>query len=244
MPEQLALPLLVSPTFQQAPTIYRTRRQPFPGFFYPLPPMFDVGENWRRCHSWPLIWASEWGRIAVQQDHRAAPRMAPRRPNRQGYLVAPIGAKVLHVHHLVADAWHGVKPAGLQVLHGPAGKLDNSPANLRYGTALENFADAVAAGTQERKLSADDVRQMLLALLRGESSRVIAARHGVSTSTADQVLRGEVHRTIAPAYWRRAQWNRHRRRFRDPHRAQLVALERIAAAIQANQEGFRRVSTA
>ncbi len=53
-----------------------------------------------------------------------------------------------YVHVLVAEAFIGAKPQGLQTLHGIRGKLCNEPANLSYGTAKENAADRKRDGTE------------------------------------------------------------------------------------------------
>lgn len=45
------------------------------------------------------------------------------------------------VHCLVAEAFLGPRPEGLEVLHGPGGCLDNRAASLRYGTRDENEVD-------------------------------------------------------------------------------------------------------
>lgn len=210
----------------------RIARRIFPGQSWPFPPMADRGEEWRRCQSWPLTWASSWGRIAVQRTLFDAPRIVARRRDHSGYLAVTLGGSVVQLHRLVADAWHGPKPAGLQVRHLDGDKLNNTPGNLAYGTARDNWDDAARHGVRERKLSADDVRRILLAMYRGETAAGLAPRFNVSVAMVAHVMCGEQHAHIAPHYWRRGQWSRHRRRFRDPHRAQLRALERIAAAIQ------------
>lgn len=51
------------------------------------------------------------------------------------------------VHSLVAAAFLGPRPEGLHVCHGPGGKQDNRPCNLRYGTPMENCADRRRDGT-------------------------------------------------------------------------------------------------
>ncbi len=75
--------------------------------------------------------------------------------------------RVFKVADLVLTAFVGPKPPGLEVLHGAAGKTVNSTANLRYGTKLENAADAKAHGTQAKgerhghaKLSDADVARI------------------------------------------------------------------------------------
>lgn len=47
------------------------------------------------------------------------------------------------VHSLVAEAFLGPKPEGMEVCHGAAGKLDNTPGNLRWDTRGENNRDVV-----------------------------------------------------------------------------------------------------
>jgi hypothetical protein len=51
-----------------------------------------------------------------------------------------------HVHVLVAEAFHGLRPEGLQVRHLDGVKTNNAARNLRYGTPAENAQDAVRHG--------------------------------------------------------------------------------------------------
>jgi hypothetical protein len=65
--------------------------------------------------------------------------------NRHGYLLVATSKegieKTLVVHRLVAAAWLGPCPDGCEVLHGEAGKADNSVANLSYGIHAQNCLD-------------------------------------------------------------------------------------------------------
>ena len=54
------------------------------------------------------------------------------------------------VHVLVALAWIGPRPEGMETRHGENGKLDNSLANLCYGTPEENVADKIRDGVTNR----------------------------------------------------------------------------------------------
>ena len=51
------------------------------------------------------------------------------------------------VHQLVAVAFIGPCPPGLEVLHGPSGVGDNSAGNLSYGTTKQNTLDRCRDGT-------------------------------------------------------------------------------------------------
>lgn len=45
------------------------------------------------------------------------------------------------VHSMVAEAFHGPRPAGMVVRHLDGNSLNNTPGNLQYGTQVENMED-------------------------------------------------------------------------------------------------------
>lgn len=51
------------------------------------------------------------------------------------------------VHCIVAEAFHGPRPEGMDVRHLDGGKTNNAASNLAYGTRTENHLDAVRHGT-------------------------------------------------------------------------------------------------
>lgn len=51
------------------------------------------------------------------------------------------------VHQLVAAAFHGPRPEGLECRHMNGNKKDNRALNLKYGTQSENVFDRVRHGT-------------------------------------------------------------------------------------------------
>lgn len=74
-------------------------------------------------------------------------------PTSRGYLsvqlyfdASPKRGKSYCVHDLVATAFIGPKPEGLQVDHGKRGKLCNALTNLEYVTPQENIRRAESAG--------------------------------------------------------------------------------------------------
>jgi hypothetical protein len=77
--------------------------------------------------------------------------MLKQRPDGGGYLCVWLwlGNKqhVKKVASLVAAAFVGPRPAGLDVLHGDGNRINNAASNLRYGTVAENMADARLHGT-------------------------------------------------------------------------------------------------
>lgn len=51
-----------------------------------------------------------------------------------------------YVHQLVCEAFHGPRPPGYQTRHLDDDKSNNTPENLRWGTAKENRADRIRNG--------------------------------------------------------------------------------------------------
>lgn len=69
------------------------------------------------------------------------------------------------VHRLVCEAFNGPPPKGAQCRHLDGNRKNNTPGNLKWGTAMDNFEDKRAHGNVaegerhgSHKLSADDVR--------------------------------------------------------------------------------------
>jgi len=85
----------------------------------------------------------------------------------------------------------------MEALHGPAGKLDTSLANLSYGTRGQNLADRVRDGQDARgernyhaKLTRADVTEIRRRKAAGELLSVLAAEFGVSFQHISLVARG------------------------------------------------------
>jgi hypothetical protein len=55
-----------------------------------------------------------------------------------------------YVHHLVAEAFVGPRPKGLDVRHGSSNRLDNRAEQFCYGTRRENLLDKIRDGTMLR----------------------------------------------------------------------------------------------
>lgn len=68
--------------------------------------------------------------------------------NGKGYrqVYIPEAKTNIESHRLIAAAFLGIRPDGMETRHGEAGKLDNQPTNLCYGTHQQNMQDAIKAG--------------------------------------------------------------------------------------------------
>lgn len=102
------------------------------------------------------------------------------------------------VHQLVAHAFLGPQPKGTWVLHGPAGRTDNSVTNLYYGTPKQNVLDkwrddtiVIGSKHHKAKLNEKDVCEIKTELSRGVTARVLAARYGVHQSAICKIKSGQ-----------------------------------------------------
>jgi NUMOD4 motif/HNH endonuclease len=134
------------------------------------------------------------GRILKQTPHRAT-----------GYLCVCLGVdgrKIQRrVHRLVCEAFHGPRPPGKEVLHGPGGQLDNSAANLHWGTHSENLLDTRRDGTTAgfRPGDAHPFGKLSMAIARecrrrygdGETAKALAVAYDVDLSCMAALIRGE-----------------------------------------------------
>lgn len=60
-------------------------------------------------------------------------------------------AKTRSVHSLVCEAFHGIRPAGMEVRHIDGTRTNNEASNLEWGTHSENSLDKRRHGTSPRK---------------------------------------------------------------------------------------------
>lgn len=118
------------------------------------------------------------------------------------YLRATILTKSESVHKLVADAFIGSCPLGLQVNHKDGNKTNNRATNLEYVTPAENVRHAIDTlghranrGSKHgiaklTEIQIPTIRRMIACGLF--SHREIGRRFGVSASTVDNIKAGKV----------------------------------------------------
>jgi hypothetical protein len=126
--------------------------------------------------------------------------------NRDGHLQVTLcakgRAKHARIHVLVAEAFIGARPQGLEVCHCDGVHTNNVPGNLRYDTRAANSQDAVTHGAQVRgervglaRLSESDVQA--IRRLRGTKTlREIAKDFSVALPTVHHVLSGRTWRHV------------------------------------------------
>lgn len=108
--------------------------------------IFAPPEQWRDVPGWEgiyqvsdhgRVWSYKTGIRKTPLDHHGRPHLSLTR-DAQGV--------TRQVHVLVAAAFLGPCPEGLEVCHGDGDRTNNCVSNLRYDTRSNNNLDAVAHG--------------------------------------------------------------------------------------------------
>lgn len=98
------------------------------------------------------------------------------------------------LHAVVASAFHGERPAGMDCCHNDGNRSNNSAKNLRWDTRKANITDQKTHGTfawhGTKKLNANHLSEIQQRAEGGESFTQLADAFGVSRSAISAVLRG------------------------------------------------------
>jgi len=130
--------------------------------------------------------------------------------------------KQAYVHQLVAEAFIGPRPDGLEINHIDGRKQNNSSGNLEYVTRSENGKHSLRIGLRAMieplrgeqhprakltQLQADEIRQIYVAEKIGMAR--LAARYGVTKVVVSNILKGRSY--AASPSGRTTEIPRHRR---------------------------------
>lgn len=123
-----------------------------------------TAEVWQPIPEWEGIYEASSlgrirsiGRIVQRGGHgmRVAETILKLNDHPSGYVrvvLSHAGSRLDdQLHAVVARAFHGPRPEGLEVRHMNGVQSDNRAANLKYGTSSENALDTVAHGHHELK---------------------------------------------------------------------------------------------
>jgi hypothetical protein len=126
----------------------------------------------------------------VLKQFKRCPRYWSVRLSREGKAVN------YNVHSLVAQAFLGEKPEGLIVLHGADGSLDNSLANLNYGSYKQNSLDKHRDGTylcgercHSSKLTESQVQEIRRQSAAGALQQSLAETFGIGQTAISAIIR-------------------------------------------------------
>lgn len=107
-------------------------------------------ERWRRVPNFPRYEVSDLGRVRSYHRHIAG-RFLAGSTDAEGYTNLQLreGSRRHNtaIHRIVALAFIGPRPEGMQVRHLDGDPSNNTLTNLTYGTASENAYDRTRHGT-------------------------------------------------------------------------------------------------
>jgi hypothetical protein len=129
--------------------------------------------------------------FSVKKGPNAVPLRPGIDPEGRLYVCIIVDSKKIYrkVHRLILETYSGPCPPGMECLHGPGGRLNNSINNLRWGTKKENAADKLRDGTNNHgtrngnaKLSPDDIP-----IIRSMKILDAARKFGISFQQASRI---------------------------------------------------------
>lgn len=151
-------------------------------------------EEWRDCGE-GYYEVSDRGRVrrAKPGPGTHAGRMCKPRLDRYGYhkvtLCVGTGRVTAKVHRIVAEAFLGPCPDGMQVNHIDANKLNNTPSNLEYLTAQDNMKHAFDAGLIRHRIPGATVDEIRTLRSQGMAYVNISKQTGVSADYCRQLAK-------------------------------------------------------
>jgi hypothetical protein len=153
-----------------------------------------LSDEWRSVSGWTGIYeVSDRGSVCRLLPGGRRRALTPRR-TRKGYLQVVLQsrgrAEAHYVAVLVAAAFIGAKPAGMQVDHKDADKRNNAVENLEYVTGPENMLRGAAKGLFARKLTSGEVTDIKRMYSEGSTQRELARLFGINQSNVSRVIKG------------------------------------------------------
>jgi hypothetical protein len=162
-------------------------------------------EKWKQIVDWPYEVSSR-GRVrrSVGNSGTRKGLVIKLQINHGGYPVVVLHHKErmkgVTVHRLVAAAFIGPKPDGLQVNHKDGDKQNNLVYNLEYVTPSENLRHSYGLGLQVpkrgeksnlAKLTSDKVLEIRKMVEDGWYQKRIAERFRIDQSTVSNIITGK-----------------------------------------------------
>jgi hypothetical protein len=99
-------------------------------------------------------------------------------------------------HRVVCETFHGPCPPGKEAAHLNGVPADCAASNLRWKTKPDNHRDRLGHGTHGRKLTAEQVQEIRLALGSVERA-ALAELYGVAPLTVKHIWTGKTWRYLA-----------------------------------------------
>lgn len=172
-------------------------------------------EQWKAIAGASSYEVSSEGRIRSYKNNRwgrsELPKVMKATVGGNGYLHLNIygddkrGYPLRYVHHLVAEAFLGMKKVGMQINHIDGCKTNNAISNLEITTPASNSQHAWRIGLNEA-LRVAATKQMNRAKLNAEQVKQIRERLAAGENTLNLAEEFHVDRTNINLIRRRATW--------------------------------------
>lgn len=164
--------------------------------------MVEKEEVWRPASGYAGFYeVSDHGRVISLSRTTTSGTVLKGAISTKGYRTVGLSkygkVKLVPVGRLVLETFVGPRPPGCQVCHGPAGKTDDSLANLRWGTPSQNQLDRRRDQTSNQgersataRLTEDIVLECRRRYAAGETQTALAAEFGVSSGAMSSAIHG------------------------------------------------------
>lgn len=163
----------------------------------------------RRLDVWPDYAVTPDGRVFRITGGRGVRAWRALRPQDNGHGYHTVNlyrngkARRLTVHSLVASAFIGPRPDGMEIHHKDGDRANNASANLEYVTPAVNrrhMVEGPRALVGERnpaaRLTDADVAAIRFACAAGHTQREVARRFGVSQGHVSDLVRGRKRKVM------------------------------------------------
>lgn len=157
-------------------------------------------EEWRSIPGWPYE-VSNRGRVRLSEGPRATGRIRKNNRGRHGYEYVDLWIgdrrRFFRVAALVAGAFLGPRPVGLQINHRNGIKTDNRAENLEYVTPSENIRHAKRTGLAQTRYGENSsgarlnhLQVRVIRRLKGLPHLFIAGVFGIARNTVYLIQSG------------------------------------------------------
>jgi len=160
----------------------------------------------REIPNHPGYFVTEDGRVFSEWTKGCRPRRSVVHelhpwPVHSGHMVVALGrGRNRFVHLLVLTAFVGPCPTGLETLHRDGNPRNNLLSNLRYGTRLENVADARRHGTLAKphaRITLEQARSIRVQRSAGARLAELATSFGLTVSSVCDIVKGRTWKEAA-----------------------------------------------
>ena len=126
-------------------------------------------------------------------------KILKQRCDADGYPLVHIDAKTIKVPKIVAEAFIGQRPSGMEIRHLDGNPRNNKIENLAYGTHSENVLDGYSyCGKikKNQKLTCKQVLEIITRVSSGERAKKLSIEYGVSQTLICDIKYGKTYGSI------------------------------------------------